>query len=134
MSDSCSNGPRRLLVVDDDRDIAQLIGRIATEAGFEARVLTDPLEFMAVFDAFAPDVVSIDILMPRIEGIELVEWVVARRSDVRILIVSGSDPLYAEIANLMADAKGAERLEYLPKPVDVGALDELLRGMALVSL
>lgn len=122
-------GDRTLLIIDDDRAIGDLIARVARESGFVAVVLTDPVKFMKEFDRLQPRVVTIDMLMPDVDGIELVDWIVQRRSDVRILIVSGSDPLYAEIADLMATAKGSQGVEFLPKPLDVRVLRELLASV-----
>lgn len=118
-----------MLVIDDDREIGDLIARVAREVGLAAVVLTDPVEFMREFDRLKPCVVTIDMLMPDVDGIELVDWIVQRRSDVRILIVSGSDPLYAEIADLMARAKRGQGVDSLSKPLDVGALRELLASV-----
>lgn len=123
---SAAERERRLLIVDDDREIGDLIARVATGAGYSATVVTNPAAFMAEFDRLSPSVVSIDMLMPEMDGLELVDWVVQRRLDVKILIVSGSDPLYAEIADLRAKARGAQEIEFMPKPLDVAALQQAL--------
>jgi len=66
--------------------------------------------------------------MPTVDGIELVAWILGRRQDVRIVIVSGSDPLYAEIVDLMATSRGRESVRFLPKPLDAEALAEVLKS------
>ena len=124
--DVTSEHERRLLIVDDDREIGDLIARVARGEGYSATVVTNPAAFMAEFDRLSPGVVSIDMLMPEMDGLELVDWVVQRRLNVKILIVSGSDPLYAEIAELRAKARGAQEIEFMPKPLDVAALQQAL--------
>ena len=126
---SDTSGPsvvKDVLIIDDDVEIGELIARVARDAGFSPTVLADPVEFKRLFAEVRPSVVTIDILMPKIDGIELVAWVAERRLDVRILVVSGSDPLYGEIIDLMASSHGAQAVHFLPKPVDVEALGKLL--------
>lgn len=120
-----STGTSNLLIIDDDEDIGHLIARVGRGAGLSPTVLTDPLEFKAQFEQLDPDVVTIDILMPGIDGIELVGWVAEHWKDVLIVVISGSDPLYAEIIELIAADQGAEAVHYLPKPLDVEELGRL---------
>ena len=115
----------KLLVVDDEVEIGRLIARVAEQAGYSVMVLTDATEFKEVFREFEPSVVTIDILMPEIDGIELIDWIVERKTKVRIVVISGY-PLYADIANFIAAAKGADEVHCLPKPLDLKALTGLL--------
>ncbi len=121
-----SAGDKNLLIIDDDVEIGQLIATVAQEAGFSPTVLTNPLEFKSRFDEIRPSVVTVDILMPEIDGIELVRWVTQRRRNVRIVVISGADPVYAEIVDLMATSQGVEAVHLMPKPLDVEALGKLL--------
>lgn len=120
-------GGKNLLIIDDDLEIGHLIARIATDAGFSPIVLTDPAEFRRLFDQLQPSIVTMDVLMPDADGVELMAWMVQRRADCRIVIVSGADPLYAESMALVASSHGAKDVHFLPKPLDLEALRELFR-------
>jgi len=117
---------KKLLVVEDEVEIGRLIARVAEEAGYSVTVLTDSTEFKEVFKEFKPSVVTIDILMPEVDGIELIQWIGQRESEVPIVIISGADPLYTDIAKLLASARGAHQVLYLPKPLDLRALTRML--------
>src|SRR5258708_4267311 len=58
----------RILVVDDEADIANLLGTVLREEGFTVRVVTDSRQAIDVFNAFHPDLVSLDIMMPSVDG------------------------------------------------------------------
>ena len=122
-------GAKNLLIIDDEVEIGQLIARVARDAGFTATVLTDPVEFKRLFDEVRPSVVTIDILMPEIDGIELVTWIAGRKTDVRIVVVTGSDPLYGQIVSLIASSQGAEEVHFLRKPFALEVLGELLASL-----
>ena len=121
-----SGAGRRLLSVDDNLEIGALIGRVARRLGFATTVTNTAREFQAAFEREPPDVVVLDIFMPDMDGIELVRWIIQRRVDLQIIILSGNDPLFADAAILMAEARGVDRVDYLAKPVDVETLASIL--------
>src|SRR5437879_1039275 len=59
----------RILVVDDDRDVARLVGTVLEEAGHEVKAITDARQAMEAFNDFHPDLVTLDVLMPAVDGI-----------------------------------------------------------------
>ena len=117
---------RRLLSVDDDPNICELIGRVARAQGFSVTVTSSAREFREAFETLRPHVVILDIFMPEMDGIELVQWIIERRTDLHIIVVSGNDPVFAESALLMAKELGVKRVDFLPKPVDVLTLARTL--------
>src|SRR3546814_9230315 len=54
----------RLLIVDDERPVAELVGRIAREADFDVRITEDPADFLVVLDRWQPSLVIVDLQMP----------------------------------------------------------------------
>ena len=68
---------KRLLVMDDEAAFARFVRRIAEGEGYEVEVLTLPREFAATFERFDPNVVILDVVMPEIDGIELIRWLIA---------------------------------------------------------
>jgi DNA-binding response OmpR family regulator len=113
---------RRLLAVDDDPDIGELIARVARAEGFAVTVTSSARAFKVAFESQDPHVVILDIFMPEMDGIELVQWVIERRTNLHIIFISGNDPVFAESAMIMARELGVNRLDFLPKPVSVETL------------
>src|SRR5207302_11327299 len=65
------NHDARILVVDDESDIANLLGTVLREEGFAVRVVTDSRQGLEVFNSFRPDLVSLDVMMPSVDRISL---------------------------------------------------------------
>jgi CheY-like chemotaxis protein len=63
--------PRRILVVDDNRDVADMMGLLAQTWGHEARTAYDAGSALAVARRFQPDVVLLDVTLPDVDGLEL---------------------------------------------------------------
>jgi CheY-like chemotaxis protein len=72
---------KRVLVVDDNRDAADLIGMFLTSAGHEVRVAHDPLQALASADVFRPQVAIVDIGLPVMDGYALGRELRARLGD-----------------------------------------------------
>src|SRR5207237_9184999 len=82
----------RILVVDDDRDVAHLVSTVLEEAGHEVKAITDARQAMEPCNDFHPDLVTLHVLMPAVAGINLCLQL-RRNSDVPSLFLSGQhDP------------------------------------------
>src|SRR5436309_3896862 len=102
----------RILVVDDDRDVAHLVGTVLEEAGHEVKTITDARQAMETFNDFHPDLVTLDVLMPSVDGISLC-LELRRNSDVPVLFLSAKDDPPDRVVGLRVGADG-----YLGKPFD----------------
>src|SRR5207237_9908662 len=102
----------RILVVDDDRDVATLVGTVLTEAGHEVHAITDARQAMAAFGEFQPDLVTLDVLMPSVDGISLC-LELRRNSDVPVVFLSAKDDHPDRVLCLLIGAD-----DYLGKPFD----------------
>ncbi len=81
---------KRLLVIDDDNDITELVSRIAIQSGFDTRTAHNDLSFISIYEHFKPDVVVTDIVMPGMDGFEILQFLCARGSTARIVLISGN--------------------------------------------
>jgi two-component system, OmpR family, response regulator MtrA len=102
----------QVLVVDDDRDVAELVATVLAEAGHEVKTITDSRQAMAAFNDFQPDLVTLDVLMPSVDGISLC-LELRRNSDVPILFLSAKDDPPDRVVGLRIGAD-----DYLGKPFD----------------
>ena len=102
----------RILIVDDDRDVARLVSTVLEEAGHEVKAITDARQAMDTFNEFHPDLVTLDVLMPAVDGISLCLQL-RRNSDVPVLFLSAKDDPPDRVVGLRIGAD-----DYLGKPFD----------------
>ncbi|MEE2827542.1 MAG: response regulator [Myxococcota bacterium] len=121
--------PRRVLIVDDDRDAVRIIGDLLESRGYNAVVAMDGHEALARFHDEGPfDVIILDVMMPNIDGLEVCRRLKSSPQGMLtpILLISARTDTRSRIAGLYAGAD-----DYMSKPVDLrefGArVDVLLR-------
>ena len=117
---------RRLLVVDDEPRFRDFVTRVADKLGYEVECAADGKEFMVLCDAFEPDIAVVDVVMPGIDGVELVQWLAEKEVELHLVIVTGFAPDYATLAKKLAEAKGLRSVTTLTKPVRMAALQKAL--------
>lgn len=118
----------RLLVVDDEPEVARQIRRIAEEIGFEVTAATDAAAFRRAYAGGDPTVIVLDIVMPDTDGIELVNWLAEQRANAALILVSGFDPRYLGAAAEIATNKGLDVIAALTKPLDTATFRAALRA------
>ena len=116
---------KRLLVVDDEPDFADFVKRTAEGIGYDVSALSDPNMFKDVYTSFKPDVIVLDMVMPDLEGIELVQWLAGQGCEARILVVSGYNPYYGKMALGLGEVRGL-RVETYQKPISIAKLRKAL--------
>lgn len=102
--------PRKVLVVDDDAHIRDVVSFTIRHAGFEVLEAADGREALQIAESDAPDLILLDILMPELEGIDVCR-AIRRNSNVPILFLSSKDRVVDRIVGL--DAGGDD---YMTKP------------------
>ena len=100
---------------------------VAEKLGFDVEVTTRGRDFKEVYNRFEPTVVVLDMVMPEMDGIELIEWLGSVRCTARIIIISGYTPIYAKLAVTLGEAKGLLSISRLAKPVSLAALTAALQ-------
>ena len=117
---------RRLLIVDDQEDIAALLGALLSERGYEVAIARHGREALALAAQFGPDAVMLDVMMPEMDGWKVLA-ALRRRSGTAplpvIMMSAAVDPRHPGLAR----ERGAA---YLEKPFRlaqaVSALDAVL--------
>lgn len=117
---------KRLLVVDDEIEFGDYVRRVAVDLGFEVAVTSGAREFMGIYPKFNPSVIVMDVVMPEIEGMELVQWLADEDCAAAVIVATGFAPNYAEIAEKLGAAKGIKKITTLNKPVRAAALRSAL--------
>jgi two-component system response regulator MprA len=108
----------RILVVDDDRSVRESLRRSLTFNGYEVDLAADGEEALGQVAMARPDALVLDVMMPRMGGLEACRQLRADGDDVPILVLTARDSVEDRVAGLDAGAD-----DYLPKPF---ALEELL--------
>ncbi|MBL8839721.1 MAG: response regulator [Alphaproteobacteria bacterium] len=114
--------PRRLLVCDDEPDIRTLVRDVAEAMGYVVEEVSDSRKCAARASTFAPDVVVLDIVMPDVDGIEVVRGLAELAFRGRILLISGFNPSYARAADMLARSRGLFDIRVLSKPLPLAEL------------
>lgn len=107
-----------ILVVEDERRLAQVIRRVLEEEGHTVDTAHDGEEGLAMALEGSHDVVILDVLLPEIDGIELCQTLRRSRIDTPVLLLTALDSVQDRVRGLDAGAD-----DYLPKPF---AFQELL--------
>jgi EAL domain-containing protein (putative c-di-GMP-specific phosphodiesterase class I)/FixJ family two-component response regulator len=123
---------RRILILDDDAAVGQTIRWMAESLGFEAEFVTRPKEFFRRLDQMRPDIITIDLVMPELDGVEIMRILAERKSRARIVISSGMGTRVLEAAQRSATEHGLSIAGVISKPISREAL-RLLVGEGSVS-
>src|SRR5438105_3032171 len=118
--------PARILVVEDDQDIAQLVARYLDRAGYTTHILASGRDALRAIDQQPPDLVVLDVMLPHVDGLEICRAVRSTEKTAAIPIIM-----------LTARAEEADRIvglelgadDYLSKPFSPGELVARVRAL-----
>ena len=113
----------RVLVVEDDDAIAQVLQRSLRLEGYEVKLADDGVVALEEAHAFLPDLVILDLGLPRMDGIEVAKRL-RESDDVPILVLTARDAVEARVEGLDAGAD-----DYLVKPFERQELLARLRAL-----
>ena len=130
MTTTSSGGPRaghpeaRVLVVDDEQSITELVGLALRYEGFEVAVAATGREAIARAAAFAPDLVVLDVMLPDLTGLEVCSRLRSGGRPLPVVFLTARDATEDKIAGLTIGGD-----DYVTKPF---ALDELVARIRAV--
>lgn len=110
---------KRILVVDDEPDVTELISYKLKREGYEVAAINDPLEIMGKAREFNPDLFVLDIMMPELDGLKICRMVRAdsKLKSVPIIFLTAKGEIEDRIKGLESGAD-----DYLSKPFDTKEL------------
>jgi CheY-like chemotaxis protein len=113
-------GEKRLLVCDDEAAVCRFV-RNATEhrGGYEVRLTTSGAELMQIYDDFKPTIILLDMVMPGVDGNEVIMWLAGRGCTARLIVMTGYHSQYADHARTLAEYRGFGAVAILHKPFGV---------------
>ena len=113
-----SGAPRDILIVDDDRQVREVLHQIFIGAGYNCLLANDGRQGLEVFGAARPPLVVTDLKMPVMTGIELLREIRSADGDAAVIVLTGAADVKTAIDSLKLGA-----YDFIMKPVNV---DELL--------
>ncbi len=121
----------KVMIVEDDPDIATLVSNVLAEEGYDTHIVTDSRQALEAFDRIRPHVVTLDVMMPSFDGISLC-LELRRTSDVPILFISARKEPPDRVVGLRIGAD-----DYMGKPFDteelVARVDALVRRSGIAQ-
>ncbi|MFG1705376.1 response regulator transcription factor [Nonomuraea sp. M3C6] len=116
--------PVRVLVVDDEPTLAELLAMALRYEGWEVRSAGDGLSAIRVARDFRPDAVVLDVMLPDIDGLQVLRRLRGESPDVPVLFLTARDSVEDRIAGLTAGGD-----DYVTKPFSLEEVVARLRGL-----
>lgn len=113
---------KTILLVDDDEQLLWVLGKTLIDEGYEVLSTADGPQALAIAESRKPDLVLLDVGLPTMNGIEVLQRIRQIDSRIRVMIVSA----YSSEATLNA-AIDAGAVQFLEKPIDVDRLLAIVR-------
>ncbi|HZP39309.1 MAG TPA: response regulator [Methylomirabilota bacterium] len=113
--------PKKILVIDDEPEVRQLMEHFLTGKGFEVRVAENGRTGLATLETFCPDVVLLDMHMPELDGIGTLNELSRRWPALPVIMVTVNEDVETTSRLLQAGAA-----DYVPKPFDLEYLEQAI--------
>ncbi|HET7102764.1 MAG TPA: EAL domain-containing response regulator [Terracidiphilus sp.] len=124
------NAANKILVIDDDDVVGAIISSAASAMGLECGIAKEPSQFPTLL---TPDIalILLDLMMPEMDGIEVLRLLGQQKCKARIVLLSGLDKRVLETAERLAKALGLSVVGYLQKPFQLPELHQILTTHSL---
>lgn len=116
----------RVLIVDDDPRICRIIKRVADELGVESFATDDSALFESAYLEHEPNIILMDLQMPKLDGVELLRKLADLDSRAAIILISGVDKSVLETTQDLGKSLGLSMAGVLVKPIDIDNLKTIL--------
>lgn len=103
---------QKILIVDDDNNIAELISLYLTKECFDTKIVNDGEEALIAFEQYAPNLILLDLMLPGIDGYQVCREVRAK-ANVPIIMLSAKGEIFDKVLGLELGAD-----DYMIKPFD----------------
>ena len=112
----------KLLLVDDEEDIREILGMYLADMGYQVRAAENGRQALGIFEADTFPIVMSDIKMPVMDGIELLRVIKDTRPDTEVIMITGHGDMDLAIKSLKLEAT-----DFITKPINEEALEIALK-------
>lgn len=123
----------RVLILDDDEAVGHTIRFVAEGMGMASKAVTEADSFFSAVEDWHPDHIVLDLMMPQMDGVEVMRRLAKSGNDAEIIILSGVGCNILQAARRSANDHGLRVRGVLPKPFKPTALRELLEAAPSAS-
>ncbi len=113
---------KKILVVDDEESIRLLYREEFEDEGYQVEVAENGEECLKIFDSFEPDLVTLDLKMPGLDGLEILEHLRQKDMDVPIVLLTAYSEFKQDLSTWASNA-------YLVKSSDLNELKKIVREL-----
>lgn len=105
-------GKQKILIVDDDENIAELVALYLTKECFDTKIVNDGESALAVYEAYEPNLILLDLMLPGIDGYQVCREI-RGKSSTPIIMLSAKGEVFDKVLGLELGAD-----DYIEKPFD----------------
>ncbi len=117
---------KSLLVIDDEPAFRRYVNSAAKLLDYDVEMSGSGRDVMKTAAPLPWDAIVLDIVMPDVDGIEVIKWLTGQGYNGRLLVVSGYAPNYARMAAELANASGSMQVNYHSKPISIEEIQAVL--------
>ncbi len=114
----------RILIIDDDKDICEYMHLLLSQSGYDVVTETSPSKGLDILRDEEFHVVVLDIMMPELNGMEVLEEIRSFDSDIAIIIFTGFPSVDTAVTSMKYNVS-----DYIKKPFDVDEFNETLENI-----
>jgi len=120
-----------VVIVDDDPDLVETVGMLLESKGYEVGKAYDGIEGEGVIKKRRPDVLILDVMMPRKNGYELCKELKGNKwtKDIPVILLTAVGEAVPTTTYTHADGLSTEAEDFIPKPVDAKTLVEAVERL-----
>jgi len=111
----------RILIVDDEPNVCQFLAEYLEYRGFEAKISQSGKEALKYLETETFDAILLDLIMPEMNGLEVLEKIRLMKIMIPVIIVTG-----VKDKNVAEDAIKLGAADFIPKPIDLDRLEQSL--------
>jgi DNA-binding response OmpR family regulator len=120
---------KRLLVIDDEQSICEFVRRVAESEGFEVVTAVTHEQFNVAYDSFRPSAILLDLMMPHVDGVALLEKLAEKHCTAQLMIMSGYHPELLNSSRRLGSNYALDVRGTLRKPFGVAELKDALHWL-----
>ena len=116
----------RVLIIDDDARIGRIVQRVANKLRVDTSVIDNPDLFESTYLRYQPNIIFLDLQMPRLDGVELLRKLAENDCKAAIILMSGMDKSVMETAIKFGQSLSLQMVGTLSKPMNIVDLERVL--------
>ena len=124
---------KTLLAIDDDELILRLLVNLGNDAGYEVVAVQDAQLLNDTLARLSPDLIILDLVMPKLDGIEVLNTLADKGVTARLVLISGFEATLLARVGELATSLGLNLVGSVQKPLDAEKLSLVLKQIEVLG-